>query len=431
MKIGILGGGLAGLSVRYFLKPETELLEKETECGGLCRSFNENGFVFDQGGHILFSKNEEILRLFKRILGDNVGRQKRNNRIYYDGRLIKYPFENGLSGLSKQDNFECLYYYLKNDSPNPQNFKEWLYFTFGKGITEKYLIPYNQKLWKFNLGQTGLEWVARVPRPPLEDVIKSSLGIETEGYLHQLFFLYPKSGGIQSLIRSLETAKKDSITTGFLVNRIRKTGNKWIVSDGNKDKKVDKLVSTIPIFDLLRSLDAIPDTVLSALSRLKYNSMLIVMLGLNQDNISDSTAIYFPQEDTLYHRICFMNNFSRNNAPAGKSSLVAEITCKEGDKIWNTNDNTLADTVVTRLNKAGIIDKRKVIFDKVHRVKYAYVIYGLDYNKNLSVIKEFCKSIGIYLLGRFAEFEYLNMDEVAAKALKMAEKLNTVSQNLH
>ena len=140
------------------------------------------------------------------LLGDNVHRARRNNKIYYRGRYVKYPFENGLFDLDPQDRFECLYHYIKNDYPPPKtNFKEWLYHHFGKGLAEKYLIPYNEKIWNVPAEQLGLEWVeGRVPKPPLEDVIKAAVGVETEGYTHQLYFSYPLRGGIESLPRALE-----------------------------------------------------------------------------------------------------------------------------------------------------------------------------------------------------------------------------------
>ncbi|HID60964.1 MAG TPA: hypothetical protein EYP46_03795, partial [Hadesarchaea archaeon] len=49
-KVGILGGGLAGLASASFLRHDFEVLEKNDECGGLCRSLTEKGFTFDYGG---------------------------------------------------------------------------------------------------------------------------------------------------------------------------------------------------------------------------------------------------------------------------------------------------------------------------------------------------------------------------------------------
>ena len=105
MKTGVLGGGLAGAALAHFLQEkghDVDVLEKEVECGGLCRSFSKNGFSFDLGGHIIFSKDKEILDLMVNILGDNVEKHYRNNKIWYKGRYVKYPFENGLSVLDKR-----------------------------------------------------------------------------------------------------------------------------------------------------------------------------------------------------------------------------------------------------------------------------------------------------------------------------------------
>ena len=207
MSIGILGGGLAGISIAAHLDQDCEILEKDSRGGGHCQTVEEQGFTYDAGGpHIIFSRNQEMVDYMVSLLGDNVHRARRNNKIFYGGRYVKYPFENGLYDLDPQDRFECLYHYLKNDYPPPKtNFKEWIYHNFGKGLAEKYLIPYNEKIWNVPAEQLGLEWVeGRVPKPPLEDVIKAAVGVESEGYTHQLYFSYPLRGGIESLPRALE-----------------------------------------------------------------------------------------------------------------------------------------------------------------------------------------------------------------------------------
>ena len=39
MTIGILGGGISGLSLAYFLGSDYEILEKNKNCGGVCTTF--------------------------------------------------------------------------------------------------------------------------------------------------------------------------------------------------------------------------------------------------------------------------------------------------------------------------------------------------------------------------------------------------------
>ena len=425
MKVGILGGGLTGLTIALCLGTEFEVLEKEEECGGLCRSLQEGGFTFDYGGaHIIFSRNKRPVEFMTKLLGGNCVRRRRNNKIFFKGRFVKYPFENGLSDLPKEDAFECLYYYLNNDYPEPSNFKEWLYYTFGKGIAEKYLIPYNEKIWNYDTSKMSLHWVeGRVPKPPLEDVIKSAVGISTEGYVHQLYFYYPKTGGIQALIRAMES-RIHNISRNFAVSRVEKIGRKWIVSDGREDKEFDIVVSTIPIFDLVHALAAVPQAVLKATDSLKYNSLIAVMLGIDSPRISEFTAIYFPDKDFLPNRVGFPMNFSEHNAPERMSSLVAEITANEGDGVWELKDEDIIKHVTDGLHQRKIIDQRRICYSQVRRSKYAYVVYDLDYQKNISTIREYMGSIGIKLCGRFSEFEYLNMDACVEKGMRMTEKLN-------
>jgi len=106
MSVGIIGGGLTGLTIGANLKVKSEILEKNQSCGGLCRSYEEEGFTFDQGGHILFSRDKELLKLIVGLLGKNVHKQRRNNKVLINGRLIKYPLENDLAGLRLIDNLK-------------------------------------------------------------------------------------------------------------------------------------------------------------------------------------------------------------------------------------------------------------------------------------------------------------------------------------
>jgi len=435
MEIGILGGGLAGLSLGYFLNQrgyDFVILEKEKETGGLCRSLYISGYTFDYGGsHIIFSKDKEILGFMVSLLGENKVRNRRNTKILYKGRFVKYPFENGLGDLPKEDVFECLYFFIDNLIKRekgliekPKNFLEWCYYTFGKGIAEKYLIPYNKKIWKYPLEKISLEWVERVPNPPIEDVIKSALGIETEGYLHQLYFYYPRTGGIQSLIRSLESPIKDKVITDFSISRIRKINNKrWIIESNNGVKvEVDKIISTIPIFDLANAYQEVPSSVRESIYNLKYNSIITVMIGLDIDKINDFSWLYIPQDDVLPHRVSFPSNYSDMTAPRGKSSVMAEITTHEGSKIWRLNDDKLIKRTVDDLTRVGIFDKEYFEFGVVRRMKYAYVINDLNYRKNSEIFRGYFEKEGIGLVGRFSEFKYLNMDATIKSALDFVKK---------
>jgi protoporphyrinogen oxidase len=423
MSIGILGGGLSGVALQSFLNQDSEILEKEERVGGLCRTFNKDGFLYDVGGHILFSKDQSIMDFVKTTLADNKNECKRKNDIFYKDRFVKYPFENGLGALDKEDIYDCLIGYLQNDHQKPTNFLEWVYYTFGNGIAEKYLVPYNKKIWKTPLDKMSLEWVERVPKPPVEDIVKSALGFETEGYVHQLYFYYPKYGGIESLIKALikESAR---ITTGYEVEKIRKKDRGWVVSNGKNERYYDKLVLTVPVKEAVRYLDGVPEAVLEAAGALRHNSVRVVLIGVNNESLFDKSAIYIPSTDITPHRVCYMGYFSKNNVPQGKSSLMAEITTHKGHELYDMSDGDLIQKVVDDMQKAGFIKAQDVIATDIKNLEYGYVVYDVDYHKNVKIVKDYFADIGLELHGRFAEFDYINMDEVLRRSMKLADKLN-------
>lgn len=422
-RVGILGGGVAGLSLAYFIGSDCEVLEKMDECGGLSRSYQADGFTFDLGGHIIFSKDQEILDFELSLLKDKVNRLYRRNSIWFKGRYVKYPFENGLDVLDKEDKFECLYNFLENPQRPQHNFEDWIYNTFGKGLAEKYLIPYNTKIWNTPPIEMDTAWVDRIPKPPAVDIIKSALGVETEGYRHQLYFYYPKSGGFQTLPKTFEELVADRIIRNFAVKSVRRNGKKWVVSNGSDEKEYGQLICAMPIFDFIAALANVPPEVKIAVENLKFNSLIVVLVGLAKEGKQDRLGVYFPQPDLLFHRIVFFDYFGKSYVPDGCSSIVAEITAKEGDAVWSMNNSQIAAQVVNGLEKEGFLEKKDVVTTSVQRTKYAYVIHDLHREKNLQIIKDYCRHQNIELCGRFAEFEYYNSDAVIKSAKTVAARL--------
>ena len=361
MKIGILGGGLTGLTLAKLLHEyDVEVLEGYSRPGGLCRSFEMDGFYGDYGGHILFSKNKDVLDFLVKSLQDNVHEVKRENRVLYKEAFVRYPFENDLASIPVEDRYECLYHFLYNEfDGNNDNLENWIYATFGKGIAEKYLIPYNEKIWKIHPSRLSRSWVERIPKPPKEDVIKSALGILTEGYKHQLYFKYPVKGGIESLVRALAADVK--VTNNFRVKNISRTNNGWSVySEAGESREYDRIISTIPIIDLFSCLENVNADIQSLVSQLRYNSIVIVLVCLSVPRSHNFSAIYVPDSDIIFHRVCCMDYFSNLNSPEGCSSLLTEITFLRGDETSELSDKQLSDLVVEQLVRLELIKKNDV-----------------------------------------------------------------------
>jgi protoporphyrinogen oxidase len=430
MRIGVIGAGPSGLCLGMFLEHETEVLEAQCEPGGTASSLRVDGYTFDHGPHIMFSKDQKILDFMVSSLGDNVHKCRRNNRIAYGGRLIRYPFENDLAALPGEEAYECAHDYFFNPwrerYPEPENLREWFLHHFGEALCKKYLFPYNEKVWNVPVAELSMSWAERIPRPPAEDVLKSAMGITTEGYLHQLFYHYPLRGGYQAISRAW--AERICPHFGFEVRGIALPADGGVVVTGPSGEKrsYDRVVSTIPLNKLVAVAEfEIPSRVREAIDALRVNPMIVVSLGIAGSDARQMTAVYFPAADFKANRISFPATFSPHNAPVGCYSIQAEITCRRDDPIWAWSDRQAVEHVVDGLLEAGVVvDSDTIVLSHVHRVEHAYVVYRRGYEQHASVVREWFPQQGIDLCGRFSYFEYVNVDGAIARALDVAGGLN-------
>ncbi len=425
--IGVLGGGISALAFSAKSSHKTIIIEKENKCGGHCQTKKDKKFTYDIGGpHILFSKNKKILKYMVNLIKKNISLEKRDNKIFYKGKLLKYPFENGINNLEPKEKFHCVndFIYNKNKQQRPKNFKDWLYYNFGNFITDEYLLPYNEKIWNTKAYKMDFDWVdGRVPISSNQELLKTAVGIPTEGYKHQLFFYYPKKGGYEEFCKALEKKCK-IIKTNFKIKKIYKEKNKWYIKSNKELIKCDKIVSTIPIKDLLGYLTKVPTKVFSASKNLKSNSLIQVSLAFKSNSKIPYTAIYFPNKEFLFHRISFPHNFSKFCVPKGKVLINFEITVNKGDGIYEKSDKFLIKHCLEKIIKSKIVKNTKIIYSNVERTEYAYVVRDFNYKKNLNKCLNFLNKKGIYSLGRNAQFTYINSDEAVRRGLELANKLN-------
>jgi protoporphyrinogen oxidase len=292
--------------------------------------------------------------------------------------------------------------------------------TFGSGISNRYLLPYNRKIWNCEPSQMDCSWVAgRVPQPPLGDIVRAGLGLRTEGYTEQLNFFYPKEGGFQALTDALAARIPDERKqTGFEVQHIKKTKDGWTVSDGRRTHTFPRLVSTIHLLDMLNALDDVPTDMMSAAKRLKWNAVHLTMVGLKTVKTVPYHWLYVPEEKLQPNRISFPSNMSPSNAPSGHFSLLAETTFGMGEKIDKTQ---LEQEVVGDMESMGLMNSSEMVFSKSIICPYAYPVYTLDYMHNIQILHDYVRSLGgLELVGRFSEFRYYNTDRCVRSAMDAA-----------
>jgi protoporphyrinogen oxidase len=428
LKVAILGAGVTGLMAGKLLRERghsVHLFESEPTPGGLCRSSVVDGFTFDwAGGHILYTKDREVHDLVTRLLGaENLVETERQTKIFYRGRYVKYPFENGLGDLPREDNYACLKGYVEayvarqnGAAVKPDNFRDWVLWRFGPGIAETFMYPYNEKIWKADLSSLGIDWVdGRVPDAPLADVIKASIGISTEGYTHQSLFRYPRRSGFGTLTDRIAEQLPGCIRLSTPVEQVRQVGGEWEVNG----ERFDRVINTIPLQELFRRLEGADPAAKQAADRLPFRGLVSILIGIEGPDPTKYSWIYLPHpENGPANRITHLANYSPENAPPGMHSLLAEVTY-DGDVHV---DRRFIDDVIEGLHRSGLLDKKKVVTTAHHVNRYAYILFDRDFRRNLAVATQHLDRIGLFSIGRFGRYEYLNSDQCMRRAIDLVER---------
>lgn len=434
-EILILGAGLSGITTAYFLQDDPSigsitLLEKESVPGGLCRSIRKDGYLYDIGPHILFSKDKEMLELMLSVLDEGRNDLVRSNQILYQGRRIQYPFENDLSKLPEKDLKYCINAFNHNpyEAYEADNMIQFFLKTFGEGITNTYLRPYNEKIWKYDPAFMNTSMVERIPKPTQEEIRRSAAGETVQGYLHQLYFSYPSHGGIQAVpdgfLRRLKP-EKCRLVCNACVESVEPAGERYRVTAGGQVYSADEIISTIPVQALTEAYALATQELKEHVDKLRYNSILISFVRLPYDLCGENFAFMIPDKNVIFHRISKMDFLGEayHHAPQ-EATYMIEVTYRKNDQVDRLDDAAFRDAVCQGLIEIGFArQKEDVEFIDITRYPYAYVIYDLSHTDNMAFIRSFYESCGIRLNGRFGNFEYWNMDRILRESLTLCQKI--------
>jgi UDP-galactopyranose mutase len=463
----IIGAGPTGLSAAYHLGADTLLLERNSTVGGWCRSIKDNGFTFDYAGHIMFSNDPYVLKLYDILLGDNQHWQNREAWIYSKNVHTRYPFQGALFGLPPEVIKECIVGAIdarykpatKEELPakqcvtykmeaankvedccadgttditdvsnastkrNTQNFEEFIYNVWGTGIAKHFAIPYNKKLWTVPLTQMETSWLGgRVPLPDLGEIIEGALQPVGKPMGPNARFGYPIQGGFQALVSGFLPHIKGQIELNADVIQILPREHIIVLADGRR-YRYDNLISTMPLPELVRLIgNEAPKEVQQAAHGLQHISVRCVNIGINRENVTDKHWIYYP-EDTIFHRIFVQGNASPEcNAPGGFG-----FTCEISYSPWKplpVDGDDLISRCIEDCIKVGMMNAEdKVLTASLVDMPYAYVIYDHSRAKNVATVKAWMEKQDITLAGRYSEWEYYNSDHAFLAGKKAAEKI--------
>jgi protoporphyrinogen oxidase len=412
-KVAIIGGGISGLSIAHLLKKyDVKVFEKDSKPGGLIKCDIVKGNLYHKvGGHVFNSRRQDVLEWFWKFFNRETEfiKATRNAVVSIPNTPIcPYPIENHIYIYEKElqmniikDIFSIAEQKNKNEKPN--NFEEFLTSRFGKTLYEIYFKPYNTKIWKQDLRNIPLSWLeGKLPMPTPEEIIFNNFNHVKEMNMVHSSFYYPKSNGSQLIADRL--AENIRIEYNSNIDLIKKEGSCWNV----KGENFDFIVFCGNIKDLPQMLSDVDISYYhSEIELLDYHGTTSVLCEIQN---TDYSWIYLPDPSYDPHRIICTGNFAySNNASKDVKTATLEFT-----------DYIEKDEILKQIKNIPF----SLNYITHEYTKYTYPIQSPDTRHIISSLKDKLSSENLFLLGRFAEWEYYNMDAAIAAAIDLSEKIN-------
>lgn len=407
MKYIIIGAGISGLSIAQLLSKENEVvvLEKNSQPGGMIRCDRVEGCLFHRtGGHVFNTKRQDVMDWFWSFFDkdEQFSKALRNSSVVMpDGKIIPYPIENHAYMLDKEigEKFVAdLVEMAASNRKEPRNFEEFLKGRFGNTLYELYFKPYNCKVWRRDLTKVPLSWLeGKLPMPTVAEIIFANLyHVEERQFVHSTFY-YPKYGGSQFLADTF--AKGLDIRYDTTVEAIQKTVKGWKVNGEDTDRVV--FCGNIKFLPKMLGDTVDIKTYTEAIDNLEYHGTTAVFCEIDK---SPYSWIYQPSMEHLSHRIICTGNFAESNNAEGKMTGTIEFT-----------DEICTEEILEQLIKMPFSPK----YLTHNYEKYTYPIQDKNTRSLISALKMELEPHGMYLCGRFAEWEYANMDVCMGYAIDL------------
>jgi len=412
----IIGAGVTGLAFAGRLANRDYLVcEAEQEIGGYCRTVVRDGFVWDYSGHFFHFQKPDIERdLVSKMGAERVRRIERDARIHYADRLIDFPFQRNIHQLPHPEFLECLVGLFSRPTAPPQNFREMLDAKCGRGITDKFLVPYNEKLYATDLARLDVDAMGRFfPHADAEDIVRGFGGKLKAGY--NATFTYPLGGAaeyIAALAKDVDAAK---ISLGERVieidprNKIAKTNKRTVA--------FEYLLSSAPLPRLLAACRVPFDS-----STYTYNKVLVFNLGFDRKGPRGIHWVYYPSRDIVFYRIGFYDNIFDTE----RMSLYVEIGYPsqarlDAAEIASARARTLAD-----LERTSVITEHRLVAEHHVVLDPAYVHITKDSLRDVAEHKSLLAARGIYSAGRYGSWTYCSIEDNIVEARALADRFNSL-----
>jgi protoporphyrinogen oxidase len=433
-RILIVGAGPCGLGCARELQrlghDNWTVVERELHAGGHAGSVvDSEGFTWDFGGHVVFSHFGEFDRLLEEVMGDDVYHHERSSYIRYADRWVPYPFQNNLRYLPAEAAYECLVGLIEAPGGDPSmDFASWMEATFGQGITDHFMRPYNLKVWATPAERMASHWIAeRVSVVDHKRALRSLLFEQDDAaWGPNNLFMFPAAGGTAEIYRRLARRLGERVTYGREITRIAAENKTVMFADGSTES-YDHLVSTTPLDILVGLLDHCPDTVRRAADDLEHNGVYMVGIGYEQPMKDEKSWMYYPQDHAPFYRATNFAKYSPANVPdsdtARYSSYMTEISYS---RYKPESRAGLGERVEQGLRDSGTVSGRPEIASMhVEDLTYAYPVPTVDRDAALQTIQPWLMEQQILSRGRFGSWKYEigNMDHAVKMGTDAAQRI--------
>ncbi len=424
----ILGAGMAGFGAAYHLRShgvQSQIFEKNKHYGGNASSFNTNGFIFDVGPHISFTKKERIQLLFAESVKNKYETFNVTVNNLWKGYWIKHPAQVNLHGLPENMVVTIIEEFIETKNakdPSIKNFKDWLYAGFGKTFAEAFPMKYGHKFHTTTAENMSVDWVGpRVYQPDIKEVLHGALSKNTKDVHYVSHFRYPTSGGYVAYLDGF--VDDTSITLNHELIQLNHE-TKELHFENGLVITYNQVISSIPLPELIPLIKNVPENIQLATQKLACSTCVIVNLGIDREEISEAQWSYFYDEEIIFTRLSFPHMQSKNNTPEGCGSIQAEIYFSDKYKPLSKQPEEFMEQTITDLIHCGMLtEKDKIIFKEAKIIPYANVIFDHDRAENLAIVHEYLDEIGVNYCGRYGEWGYLWTDESFVSGEQAAQKV--------
>lgn len=408
----IIGAGISGLTYAAATGNDYQIIEAEDQIGGYCKTIYKDGFIWDYSGHFFHFQHPELRDyVMQNISPDEMLTVQKHTQILYKDRHVDFPFQMNIHQLEQEEFIDCLYdLFSIPEGATSDTFKQMLYAKFGRSIAEKFLIPYNSKLYATDLDRLDVDAMGRFfPYADKEQIVRNFR--HPEGKSYNATFLYPKEGCIRIVNSVASHVDMSRVSLGERLLSIDPATHTAVTD--KRTLRYDRLISSMPLPKLLDlcGIDYNKDIY-------TWNKVLVFNLGFDTKGPEKRNCwMYIPESKYLFYRVGFYDNIIGQD----RMSLYVEIGFAKDQAVGDID--SLLKRTIEDLRAAAIVTDQHLVAEHHVLMDPAYVHITKHSEEDKVEKMALLAQKDIYSIGRYGEWKYCSLEDNMHDAFTLAERL--------